>query len=147
METDKRQSKTSAAPAASVAAWSPADCLGKRGLPAVRADLDALVEDLCCRVRAAGEKGLRGRQLAAEMALTGTRALRLLVAYAQIARGRREIVGVPGSGYVWGPAAPEARRKMAGHAHRMGLDWLRKASDYNRPTSSPQLPLEFTGRS
>ena len=142
MKINERQSKTSAAPAASVAAWSPADCLGKRGLPAVRADLDALVEDLCCRVRAAGETGLRGRQLAAEMKLSGTRALRLLVAYAQIAKGRREIVGVPGSGYSWGPAAPDARRRMADHARKMGRDWFAKASVYQNAPGK-QLALEF----
>jgi len=121
----------------------PADCLGVRGLPAVRAELDALVDELCDRLRIVGAKGLRGQQIVAEMNLTGTRALRLLVAYAQVRLGRTEIVGVPGSGYVWGPAAPESRRMMARHAHRMGLDWLRKSSDYGHPAGR-QLTLQFS---
>ena len=126
-------------------AWNrciPADCLGLRGLPSVRAELDALVEQVCHRLRIAGEKGLRGRQLAEELNLTGTRALRLLVAYAQVGLGRTEIVGVPGAGYVWGPAAPAARATMARSAHKMGLDWLRKSRDYSHPAGR-QLELGF----
>ena len=143
-EAGNRQSRASAAPAASVAAWFPADCLGKRGLPSVRADLDALVEDLCCRVRAAGEKGLRGRQLAAELCLSGgTRALRLLCRYAIYAKGETSIIGLPGTGYKWSENCPGAAARMAKHSRSMGLRWLGRSSAYKRACTGRQLQLEF----
>jgi len=142
-EAGNRQSRASAAPAASVAAWFPADCLGKRGLPAVRAELDALVDDLCSRLRAAGAGGLRGRQLAAEMALTGTRALRLLCRYAIYAKGETSIIGLPGTGYKWSENCPGAAARMAKHSRSMGLRWLGRSSAYKRACTGRQLQLEF----
>jgi len=100
--------------------------LGVRGLPAVRAELDAMVTDLCSRLAAAGDGGIRGSQLAEELGLEGnTRPVRLLVAYARTHHHRHEILGVPGEGYYWGPAVgPEAARRIANMARRMGRCWF-----------------------
>ena len=123
--------------AAAVAAKVP---LGQRGLPATQVGLDGLVDDMCRRLAAAGEKGVRGRQLACELNLTGTRALRLLVAYGQLARGRRRIIGIPGYGYRWSDDPGETGR-MARHAERMGRDWFAKAGVYRGQPPAGQLAL------
>ncbi len=78
------------------------DPLGIGGLPDQRHKLDYLVDDLCRRLTSFGRDGISGRWLAGALQLPNTRSLRHLVAYARVHRHRHEIVGIPGSGYVWG---------------------------------------------
>jgi len=111
----------------------PADPIGQRGLPDTRTGVDGLVDRLCGILHAANGAVRTGRQIAQWLALThGARAVRLLVVYAQMHLARVEIVGMPGTGYYWGPAAPEARTAMIGHSRRMGRDWLWKSAIYRR---------------
>jgi len=79
-----------------------ADPLGQRGLPAARRELDLLADSLCRRLPAAGSDGIPGRILCRLLDVPDTRALRLLVAYARVHLHVHQIVGRPGSGYVWG---------------------------------------------
>ncbi len=105
------------------------DALGRRGLPGDRAALDAMLAALCERLRTAGAVGIRGEQLAAEMALDkGTRALRALVAYGQVHHHIHQIIGVPGKGYYWGPAVDGLAARMIRSAERYGRDYLYKAA-------------------
>jgi len=120
-------------------------CLG-RGLPGDRVGLHDLVVSLCDRVRSADRVGIPGPRLAGELGLEGTRSLRLLLAFARVAYGLREVVGVPGSGYYWGPADPEVYHSMAGHARRMGRDWMFLGVIYGEGSaeaSMAQLVLDF----
>jgi hypothetical protein len=91
--------------------------------------VEAAIQSLCLRMESAGGACLRGRQLAAEMGLADTRALRRLVALARVSRHRHEIVGVPGEGYYWGPAMPADRvRRVIQAAGQMGRAWFYIAS-------------------
>lgn len=84
------------------------DALGIGGLPAERDKLDYLVDDLCRRLTSFGRDGIGGRWLANTLRLRNTRSLRHLVAYARVHCHRHEIVGIPGSGYIWGECDPSA---------------------------------------
>jgi len=124
-----------------------ADPLGLRGLPERREDLDRLVDELCDRLRIAGEGGLRGRQLAEELRLGGcTRRLRELVAYAWIHRRIGQIVGVPGDRYYWGDARPELYARMADDEEQRGRDYFAIASIHRREADRfrRQTTLAFT---
>jgi hypothetical protein len=123
-----------------------ADPLGLAGMPDTRADLDELLLDLCRRLRAAGPRGLRGRRLVEDLGLPDTRALRHLIAYGHVHHRIRQIVGVPGTGYVWGDAAPEIYRSQADAAHQMGRCHLFLSMLYRREpaaTQMAQLVLDF----
>ena len=85
-----------------------ADPLGMRGLPATRAALDAKLYDLIDALKGAGREGVGGADLAARLGLEGTRALRLLAGYARVHFCVHQVVGIPGEGYCWGDARPEA---------------------------------------
>jgi len=97
----------------------PADPLGERQLPRRRAELDLLWDCLCLRLQAAGGDPIAGKRLVADLALMDTRALRLLVAYGRVHHREHRIVGLAGSGYLWGGddaaiyagAAEDARRR------------------------------------
>jgi len=126
----------------------PADPIGLRGLRNWRVGLNNELADLCDRLIGAGGQTLRGRQLATEMDLTGTRALRLLVAYGHVHHRLRQIVGVPGDGYVWGPARPAVYAEMTAHARQMGRCWLFNATLYGRRSAvveAAQLAFDWVG--
>jgi len=122
----------------------PADPLGQRGLPDTRTELDALLADLCERLRVAGERGLPGPQLARELGLPGTRALRLLVAYGRLQRQVHQLVGIPGGRYYWGDARPELYERAIQDNERRGLDHLAIAGVHRRRPGG-QLALDFVG--
>ena len=115
-----------------------ADPLGMRGLPVSRVPLDSLVNELCRRIHDAGTSGIAGKRLAADMGLRDTRALRLLVAYARVHRHLYQIVGIPGSGYVWGEADRDTPRAGTIYKHairdatRRGRCYLYIASLHRR---------------
>ena len=110
-----------------------ADPIGRRGLPETREALDRLLTELCARLKSAGNRGLRGRQLAEEMGLgADTRAVRELVAYARVHKRIHQIVGVPGSRYFWGDAVPDLYVRMIRHAERCGRDWFYLAALFRR---------------
>jgi len=116
-----------AAPARTGALAPP---LGLRGLPRTIEVLDAYEGALCSRLRSAGGHLVPGKRLFLELQLEDARALRLLVAFAHVHRRRWQIVGVPGSGYCWGPDNPEAVKTMIAHARRMGRCWLHSSALY-----------------
>lgn len=125
---------------------SQADPIGLAGLPGDRGDLDALLVDLCRRLRAAGSVGLSGRRLADDLELPDTRCLRHLIAYGHVHHRIRQIVGVPGQGYVWGDANPELYRTQAAACHQMGRCHLFLSMLYRRrpaATQMAQLVLDF----
>ena len=126
----------------------PADPVELRGLPRTRGELDRLLRSLCDRLIAALGDGLRGTELVVELELTGTRALRLLVAYGHVHHRLRQIVGVPGDGYVWGDCRPQIYAEMTGHARRMGRCWLFNATLYGRKPAlveAAQLVFDWVG--
>lgn len=98
------------------------DPLGLRGLPKTLGGLDSLVEMMRWRLEVIGEVGLSGRRLVGELHLQDTRALRLLVAYARVRKRIHQIVGVPGSGYVWGDcdSTGDVYRHAMRQCRRMG---------------------------
>jgi len=96
------------------------DPLGERGLPLDRPALDALVTGLCDRLQVAGPDGVKAGMLVASLGVRDSRSLRLLVAYARVHHRRREIIGVPGDRYYWGPWVPETARREARRQERMG---------------------------
>jgi len=72
--------------------------------------------------------------------------LRLLVAYAHVHHRIRAIVGVPGSGYCWGPNRDKVYEVMAAHARRMGRCFFFSAALYGRGTpavEAAQMVLDF----
>lgn len=126
----------------------PADPIGLRGLPDDRRGLDALVVDLCRLLRGARQAGLTGRSVARALGLTGTRAVRMLASYARVHQARREVLGMPGSGYYWGPLVPDLRVHMIGHSRRMGRCWLFLSALYRRggvASTVAQLAFDFMG--
>jgi hypothetical protein len=126
----------------------PGDPLGKHGLPSDRVGLDEMLVDLCRRLISAGHLGVRGRQLAEEMHLQNTRSLRLLVAYGHVHHRLRQIVGVNGKGYVWGPFQPTVYLTMALHAKKMGRDFFFNSTLYGKSApqvQAAQLLLDFVG--
>lgn len=108
-----------------------ADPLGMRGLPRHRAGLDVLVTQLCERLELRSPRAISGGDLARALGLEGTRALRLLCAYARIHHGRHEIVGKPGEGYSWLPSQ-EDQAAAARAARRMARCWLYLATLHGR---------------
>jgi len=123
-----------------------ADPIGLQGLPSRRGAINDLVVELCARLAAAAGQELLGRRLAEGLGLAGTRPLRLLVAYARVHHRLREIVGVPGRGYLWGPADPGARERMVDHARAMGRDWFFISGLYGHEppaVQAAQLMLDF----
>ena len=117
-----------------------------RGLPRDGESMHALVVELCHRVRSRAGRDVSGKQLAEEMGLQGPRAVRQLLAFARVGYGLQEIIGQPGSGYAWGPAAPDKYKRFAGHAAKMGRDWLYIAALYGEgdaEANMAQMLLEF----
>ena len=80
--------------------------------------------ELCERLQSLGDNPIGGGRLAEELGLTGTRELRRLVAYARTELHLHEIIGVPGIGYFWAPAAPRRARQAVQLARRMGRCWF-----------------------
>jgi len=123
--------------------------LGKRSSPfpasilVNRLTLHAYVVDLCRRTQTAGKAGISGHRLAEGLQLRSTRELRKLVAYARVAYGIEEVVGIPGSGYFWGPADPEIYKTAAGHAQRMGRDWMFLGALYGEGSAETNLAQMF----
>ena len=110
-----------------------ADPIGLRGLPEDREGLDRMLTELCARLKSAGKHGLKGLQLAFELGLgRDTRAVRELIAYARVHKRIHQIVGVPGSRYFWGDAAPDLYVRMIRHAERCGRDWFYLAALFRR---------------
>jgi len=87
----------------------PADPLGLAGFPDTRRALDAMVLMLCSDLRITGGRVLAGVEIARRL-FDGddTRRVRHLVAYARVHKRIHQIVGTPGSGYVWADPATEA---------------------------------------
>jgi len=142
----RRALPATAAGYASNADRAAADPIGLRGLPCDRQGLDGLVVALCRLLRGRGVVGLGGPGVARVLGLTGDRAVRLLVAYGQVHHGLREILGMVGAGYFWGPAVPEARIRMVGHRRKMGRCWLFKSALYRRGdvgSTVVQLAFDF----
>ena len=117
-----------------------------RGLPESIEELHGLVQGMCRTVQGQGGAWLLGAALAERLGLPSTRAVRALLAYARVAYRITEIVGLPGSGYAWGPANPEAYTVMAGHARRMGRDWFFLGALYGEGDAAEnmaQMLLDF----
>lgn len=126
----------------------PADPVELRGLPRTRGELNRLLGSLCERLIATLGGVVRGKQLVADLELTGTRALRLLIAYGHVHHRLRQIVGVPGDGYVWGDCRPAIYAEMTRHARRMGRCWLFNATLYGRKPAlveAAQLVFDWVG--
>lgn len=124
----------------------PADCLGIRGLPKMRYELDALAHRLCQRLAAAGGAGVTGSRLATELGLTSTRALRLLVAYSRVHHHYHQIVGLPGFGYLWGECAPAVYKTAIRCAERMARCFFFIAALHRRQgaaIAAVQLMFDF----
>jgi len=125
--------------------------LAKRGRPVPRdlADADtlrSLLHNIANRLETAGTTGLPGARLAADLGLPGTRPLRAVLAYGRVAYRIREIVGLPGNGYFWGPAWPEVYAIAARMADKMGRDFFYLATLYSEgsaETSMAQMFLQF----
>jgi len=125
-----------------------ADPLGVRGLPWTRRELNQVLRALCARLICAEGAWWPGERLARSLRLRGTRAVRLLCAYAHVHHRMRELVGLPGQGYVWGPYCPRATEAASRLAHRMAVDDLFLASLYDGKAPGvavAQLALQFTG--
>lgn len=124
-----------------------ADPIGMAGLPNTRAALDDLVVELCQRLWSAGTDYIPGHVLAQELRLTGgTRSLRELCAYSHVHHRIRAIVGVPGSGYVWGPNDDRAYTIMQGQARQMGRCYFFLCALYGHGTpavEAAQMLLDF----
>lgn len=100
-----------------------ADPLGLSGLPTKRDDLNYMVLRLCQYLINAGKTGIGGKGLARLLFdSTDTRTVRHLVAYARVHKHRHEIIGLPGSGYAWGPAAPELYQRSIGDNEQRARD-------------------------
>jgi hypothetical protein len=125
-----------------------ADPLDLHGLPRERYHLDALLTDLCRRLVSAGGVGMTGQRLVAELLLDDSRALRALVSYGHVWHRLRQIIGVPGVGYVWGPCRPGAYKSMGKHCRQMGRCWFFLSALYSKETpqvQAAQLLLDFVG--
>lgn len=124
-----------------------ADAIGARGLPDRRYDLDELVVRYVAWLIAEPDI-VRGRDVAAELGLPGTRAVRALTAYARVHHRIADLVGLPGAGYCWAHNVPRSRDRAARAARRNGLDDLFLAALYEgrRPGAAiGQMALRFTG--
>jgi len=129
-----------------------ADPLGLRGLPAERADLDAMWADMRDRVRSCGDQGIRSARLAAEIGLEpgrhAARPIRLLVAYGRVWLRDTDILGVPGDRYYWGPARLGLRPQVIRQARRMGRCYFFIATLLGKgstATAAVQLVFDFMG--
>jgi hypothetical protein len=125
-----------------------ADPIGCRGLPATRGGIDRLLISLCERLIALGGGMIKGKQLATELRLPCTRSLRQLVAYGHVHHRLREIVGMPGEGYVWGPMRPGIYEVIAGNARKMGRCFFFNSTLYKKGRTAieaAQLLLDFVG--
>ena len=96
----------------------------RRGLPSSDAEVAGLVRELAARLRAAAPGIISGGRLAEALALPDTRALRGLVAYARFGHGIREIVGIPGRGYLWAGGDKAVLQAQSDLADRMGRCWF-----------------------
>lgn len=110
----------------------PADPLGRAGLPQRRDRLNDRLLELCQRLWTAGGETISGVRLVEELDLHDTRALRLLVAYGHVHHRIRQIVGVPGAGYLWGDCRAGAYRQAGAMSKRMGLCFLFNAALYSK---------------
>jgi hypothetical protein len=138
----------------------PADPLGMRGLPAERMWLDALAAEMSRRVESMGGRPLTGRRLATELAeyaagtagmppcCLDTRSVRLLTRYVHVHLGDARVVGIPGSGYYWGPAAPGVVARAIADSRRRGRSAFYRASILHgsgTPAALAQLVFDFMG--
>ena len=120
------------------------DPLGIRGLPEDRLSLDALLQNLCDRLVVCGAHRIRGKQLADELGLPSTRALRLLVAYGRVHHHYHQIVGLPGDGYCWGDADPEVyKRTIADNERRARCHFFIAALHRRQGTAMAAVQLIF----
>ena len=127
------------------------DPLGLDGFPRHRAALDFMVRQLC-RLLRAGETWT-GRLLAERVFhADDTRRVRHLVAYARVHHHIHQIVGLPGSGYVWAEAdSQEGRKQLAAAvatATRMGRCFFYIAALHRRQgtaMAAVQMVLDFMG--
>jgi len=127
----------------------PADPIGLEGLPETRGQLDNLLVALCGRLMAAGGEFVKGRRLVAELEMRHTRALRLLAAYGRVQHRLRQIVALPGLGYVWGDDRVGIYGQAARCARRMALCHLYLGSLFRKRPAQielAQMVLEFTGQ-
>lgn len=80
----------------------PADPIGLHGFGNDRRSVNAMVTLLCQDLRIAGGQPVKGKFLARQLFGTeDTRPVRKLVAYARVHKHMFQIVGVPGTGYLW----------------------------------------------
>lgn len=127
----------------------PADPIGLEGLPETRHDLNNLLLEFCSRLMSMGGDFIKGRRLVIELELRHTRALRLLAAYGRVQHRIRQIVALPGLGYVWGDDRAGIYNQAAGCARRMALCHLFLGSLYRKRPAQielAQMVLEFTGQ-
>jgi hypothetical protein len=158
-EAAKTSGSTGEAPADAVAATrraraarpvleGPADCLGMRGLPTSREAVNGLVTELCRRLEAAGGEIVPSATLVDGLRLQDARALRLLIAYARIRCNRFQVIGQPGSGYLWGGDDAAAYTAASKRAYWMGRCYIFLYSLYHREGAAvalAQLPLLAIG--
>ncbi len=90
-----------------------ADPIGVSGLPETRNELNGLLLELCNRLAAAGGQKVSGKRLVLDLGLRDERTLRLLMAYGHVHHRIRQLVGIEGSGYVWGDLAEGAYEQSA----------------------------------
>ena len=123
----------------------PCDPIGLRGLPTSRDALDATVADLVSRIRSARERGVSGAHLAREMALSGPRAIRALVQYAQVYHRESRVIGMPGHGYYWGHSRPDLYRQVIAECRRRARSAFARASllQFAGAPGLHQLVLDF----
>jgi hypothetical protein len=123
-----------------------ADPIGVRRLPDDRVALNALAENLCSRLDAARCEGIRGEQLVEELLLSGSRALRLLVAYVRVWGGVHQVVGLPGDRYYWGDHVPGLYERIERDCRRRARCYFYIASLHERKGSAmaaAQLVFDF----
>ncbi|NLF31585.1 MAG: hypothetical protein GX591_11950 [Planctomycetes bacterium] len=101
-----------------------------------------LLRTLCRWLRRAGTP-LTGRRLAEALGLANTRELRAVIAYGRVVCGLREVVGIAGEGYTWGPADRTIYDTAAAQAREMGRCWLFLAAIYGRGRAEANMANLF----
>lgn len=109
--------------------------------------IPVLAREICGRIEAAGARGIGGKRLARDMGLKNDRQVRKVVSWARVHDHRHEIIGIPGSGYFWGPLLPPGKiRQIINYSRRMGRCWFYISSLLKREgtaMAAVQMALDF----